>query len=167
MEGVPNNKTQHHIESKPSKDQFAGTGGVEDVEAYLSSRIAMHLKVTIHDVFSHLDEIFEALDNKKVEHFMSYFHSDSSFRFGSQPVVNGVDNIKEGTEGFLNLVESMSHKIQKKSIMQDRIVIEGEVSYHMKSGVNMTIPFCDIWKIDMSGKIKEYLIYCDPTGLFD
>jgi ketosteroid isomerase-like protein len=142
-----------------------GTGGVGDIESYLTTRVGLHRRVGMKAFAMDARAILELLDSRHLDEFFYRFHDNASFRFGSQKPVQGKDNIAAYVTAFLNTVQSMRHTVHREMMSDDTVVIVGDATYHMTNGKVATLPFCDTWKISSDYRIVEYCVYSDPTPL--
>ena len=142
-----------------------GTGGVADVDEYLSTRLDLHHHIAMRNVAKQRDRIFGALDAGDVETFLEFLEDDAVFTFGSQAPVRGKPDIRAYVSGFLSTIEGMTHRIDESFCAGELMVIRGTTVYHKCDGSQCAVPFCDIWVVTLKERIKSYTIYCDPTEL--
>lgn len=149
---------------------ITGTGGVPDVVTYLGNRLNLHKRVgtlfQARQSTHRAAQILRCLDQKNLDEFLSFFSVAAVFRFGSQPPVHGIQAIADGVRRFLDQMACIAHTIAYERPFDDTLVIQGDVRYLDVRGRDVTIPFCDVWRFGPSGKIREYLIYCDPSPLY-
>jgi len=109
--------------------------------------------------------IFDSVDIKDTEAFLSFFVEDARFRFGNAPAVTGKEAIREAVDGFFASIKGLRHEILETWSGADTLVCRGQVTYTRTDKSEVTLPFVNIWR--MRGElIKEYLIYIDIQPLY-
>jgi ketosteroid isomerase-like protein len=111
-----------------------------------------------------LTQIFEAIDSKDVDAFLSYLTKDAVFRYGSSEPVQGEGAIRDYVSGFLGSLKGLRHRLLETWEGDGSLVCQGEVTYTRHDGSEVTIPFTNIFRLD-NGRIRDYLVYADPTPL--
>ena len=109
--------------------------------------------------------LFEAIDNKDTDKFVSFLAPDCVFRFGNEPEVMGLNEIERCVGGFLDSIRGLSHQLIEIWDIPDGKVCHGIVSYTRNDGTVLTVPFSNIFKINSQG-IIEYLIFADTSRLY-
>ncbi|HEY9050763.1 MAG TPA: nuclear transport factor 2 family protein [Gammaproteobacteria bacterium] len=117
-----------------------------------------NLKQWIHDLFT-------SIDNKNTDEFSRFLTEDVQFRFGNLPVTQGKSAVTEQVDYFFNSLKTLKHTINDFWLMDDAISCHGTVTYTRHDNSKLTIPFCNIFKINMQG-IFEYLIFADVSNLY-
>jgi hypothetical protein len=108
--------------------------------------------------------LFACIDGKQTSDFLSYLHPDALFRYGSSPAVVGLVAIGHAVDLFFDSIRSSSHKVIRTWLVPDCAICQGEVSYVLPDGGEVTLPFCNILSLT-EGQISRYEIYIDPTPL--
>ena len=111
-----------------------------------------------------ISEVFTSIDQMEADKFVSFLTEDAVFRYGSSPAVVGESAIKAHVEHFFGMFGKLSHKLLGSWNHSDAIFVQGEVTYTTHQGTDITLPFLNCFKMQ-GDKIKEYLIYIDPTPL--
>ena len=113
-----------------------------------------------------IDQLFEAIDCKDAEKFVSFIAPSGLFRFGNMPPVEGKENIKISVNAFFESIESISHQLIDIWDVPEGKVCHGNVSYTRKNGSVLTVPFSNILK-GKERNITEYLIFADTSNLYE
>ena len=108
--------------------------------------------------------LFESIDAKRTEEFMSFLTPDACFRYGSAPPAHGSKAITQAVEHFFASVGSLSHRVLDLWETPGHLICRGEVRYQRLDGRRVQIPFCNV--LTMRGdQIACYDIYLDATPL--
>lgn len=113
-----------------------------------------------------INQLFEAIDGKDAEKFVSFIAPSGQFRFGNMPSVEGKENIKLAVNAFFESIDSISHKLMDIWDVPEGKICHGEVSYTRKNGTVLTVPFANILK-GSERNITEYLIFADTSKLYE
>ena len=112
-----------------------------------------------------LAELFAAIDRKDTEAFVGFLARDAQFRFGSQPVVSGSEQIAEAVDQFFASIAALSHRVDTIFEAENGIAVEGEVTYTRHDHSIVTLPFINVF--GMTGKkIAIYRIYIEIGPLY-
>ena len=117
-----------------------------------------NLKQWIHD-------LFDSIDNKDASKFSSFLSEEVQFRFGNMPVTHGKVIATEQVSYFFDSIKSLRHSLDEFWSAQDAILCHGNVTYTRHDDSTLTVPFCNIFKINQQG-IYEYLIFADVSTLY-
>jgi len=112
-----------------------------------------------------IHEMFDALDADGVPGLFPYLDEDVMFRFGSFPPGRGRANFDETWVAISAHIESLSHELLDVWDSGDSAVCRGNVTYALKDGNAVTLPFANIFYL-RDGKIVQYLIYIDASAVF-
>ncbi|WP_430817424.1 nuclear transport factor 2 family protein [Carboxylicivirga sp. RSCT41] len=115
--------------------------------------------------FKNIDALSEALDAKLLDRVLSFLTEDCLFVAGNGEVVKGKANIRKVFEGFFPAVRSTAHNVSDIFESGNSLVHRGTVTYTRLDGSQLTVPFCDIFKMEGT-LINEYYIYIDWSELF-
>jgi hypothetical protein len=110
-------------------------------------------------------KLFEAIDARQIDGFLSFLDADCSFRFGNLPAVTGVENIRVFLGGFFDSIAALKHEMSAYWIVPDGAICHGMVSYTRLDQSVLTVPFAIIL-LTSDGKIHEYLIFADTSELY-
>ncbi len=111
-----------------------------------------------------LSELLAAIDAQDAGKFASYLTEDVVFRYGSGPPVHGRQAVHDYVAGFFETLDSLRHRLLAEWENGGALICEGEVTYTLPGGKEMTLPFVNVFGMQDS-KIKDYKIYIDPTPL--
>ncbi|MEE9553221.1 MAG: nuclear transport factor 2 family protein [candidate division Zixibacteria bacterium] len=114
---------------------------------------------------SFVKSVFDSVDAKDANKFISFLTDDATFKFANMEAVVGKDNVKQAVAGFFGSINGMSHKIHESFDHNGTIVNRGEVTYTRLDKSELTVPFANFFKMN-GEKIKEYLIYVDASELY-
>ncbi|PIX96828.1 MAG: hypothetical protein COZ24_08640 [Hydrogenophilales bacterium CG_4_10_14_3_um_filter_63_21] len=112
-------------------------------------------------------QLFLTIDARDATAFAAYLAEDGTFRYGSQPVVAGREAVREHVAGFFTGMSSLSHDLTGFwwGQTRDTCFVQGEVTYHLPNAAVVTLPFLNLFRMRDTA-IVDYLIYTDPTPLF-
>jgi ketosteroid isomerase-like protein len=110
-------------------------------------------------------DLFAAIDAKDTPRFLSFLGEDAQFRYGNNPPAVGIDAIRAAVDGFFAAVKALSHSVDHVWGEPDHVICAGKVTYTRHDGRLISIPFCNVFAM-RSGRIKDYLVYADPSPLF-
>jgi ketosteroid isomerase-like protein len=111
-----------------------------------------------------LAELLAAIDAQDAEKFASFLTEDAVFRYGSNAPVQGRQAAQDYVAGFFGALDSLQHRLLAEWEIDDSLICEGEVTYTLPGGREVTVPFVNVFGMQ-GDKIKEYKIYVDPTPL--
>ncbi len=109
-------------------------------------------------------QLFQAIDRKDADSFVSFLTPDASFRFANAPVVRNKEDILHAVGSFLASIKSLRHLIKDIWEQGDVIICEGEVRYTRLNGSELTLPFVDILRIK-GDLVDDYRVYIDISPL--
>ena len=108
--------------------------------------------------------LIESIDRRDWDTFAGFLTEDASFRYGSYPAVSGQEAIKEAAAAALAPFSKVAHQVIDGWEAEGVCILQGRVSYHLADGPTHTLPFMNLFRME-DKKIREYLIYIDPTPL--
>lgn len=111
-----------------------------------------------------LPELLAAIDAQDAGKFASFLTEDVVFRYGSSAPVRGRQAVQDYVAGFFGSLDSLSHRLLAEWESGGAVICEGEATYTLPGGKEVTVPFVNVLGMEDS-KIKEYKIYVDPTPL--
>ena len=111
-----------------------------------------------------LSELLAAIDAQDAGKFASFLTEDVVFRYGSNPPVHGRQAVHDFVAGFFGSLDALRHRLSAEWENGDALICEGEVTYTLPGGEEVTVPFVNVFGMRNS-KIKDYKIYIDPTPL--
>ena len=109
--------------------------------------------------------LFQAIDAKDAERFVSYIAEDGTFSFGNAPGVAGRQAIRDAVAGFFASISRLSHKVVDVTEASGAVWSRGIVTYTRHDGSTLTVPFCNHFEVS-GGKVKHYQIYVDASRLY-
>ena len=109
--------------------------------------------------------VFQSIDNSDSAKFASYITSNGTFRFANIPAVKGNEAIEAYVEGFFKSLKKIIHSNLESWIVDDVILVNGNVKYTRHNNSTLEIPFSCTWKMK-HGLIDQYLIFTDNSELY-
>ncbi|MGA9378604.1 MAG: nuclear transport factor 2 family protein, partial [Phormidium sp.] len=114
-------------------------------------------------IIKNLIGLFERMD---VDTALSNFTEDAHYRFGNYPPAVGKKAIREATmASHLDYIKDISFDIKSMWENADSVICELEINYIRNDGSLLTLPCTDIFRME-GDKVKEMLVYMDPSPLF-
>jgi hypothetical protein len=114
---------------------------------------------------SWLAGLFQAIDAKDAERFVSYLAEDGTFVFGNAPAAAGRPAIRDMVAGFFGSIRGLSHQVLDVAEAKGAVWSRGIVTYVRHDGTTLIVPFCN--HFEMHGdKVKHYRIYVDASKLY-
>ena len=113
-----------------------------------------------------LKELFQSIDAKDTDKFLTFCTEDVSFVFGNADPANGKEVVKEVLVGFFKSIDSISHEVYDDWHLDNDIIVRGSVKYTRIDKSTLNVPFCNIFKMK-DDLIKDYLIYVDTSSLYN
>jgi ketosteroid isomerase-like protein len=111
-----------------------------------------------------IDGLIASIDGMDADRFVSFLTGDAIFRYGSNPPVEGKGAVREAVAGVFSMFRALTHTLEGVWAHPDAVFVQGTVQYTMHDGSAVSLPFVDCFKMD-GEKIREFLIYIDPTPL--
>jgi len=112
-----------------------------------------------------LTPLFETIDRMDAQEFVSFLTENGSFRFGNGPAVSGRSQVQEAVAAFFSSVKGLSHRILDIWDQGDTVICEGEVTYTLHDGRELTLPFANIFRME-EGLVADYRIFADVSPLY-
>lgn len=116
-------------------------------------------------IHSDIMRLFQAIDNKDSETFISFLSDDAVFRFGNMPPVEGKDNIRQFLDNWFPTIRSVRHDQIEIWEAEGVKIMNGRVSYTRHDDSQLTVFFANTFKM-FGNKIKDYLIFVDTSQLY-
>lgn len=119
------------------------------------------------DVVSYpMKEMFDCVDSKNIEGFLSYLADDVRFRFGNAPALIGKPAIKEGVRAFYSQIEALEHVMTGVWTADDVTIVEFESYYTRHTGITVGVPCCCVLRFNADQLIYDYRINIDLSPVF-
>ena len=110
-------------------------------------------------------QLFESIDQKDADKFVTFLTDDAVFKFGNADPVNGKAAIRGAVAAFFSSIQAINHKINDTWTQPDAVVCHGTVTYTRHDSSLLTVPFANIFKM-RDNSIREYLIFIDTSRLY-
>ena len=111
-----------------------------------------------------ITDLLASIDGMDADTFVPYLTDDVVFRWGSNPPVSGRQAVREYVANFFTMFKALRHTPLGTWVHPDAVFLQGEVEYTRHDGSAVAVPFLNCFKMQ-GDKIREYLIYLDPTPL--
>ncbi len=112
-----------------------------------------------------LKKLFEAIDQKNVDGFMSFLTDDACFKFSNMPSVSGRENIRSTISNFFSSLKGMRHTVSGVWEHGNVVICEGKVTYTHHNNHKLTFPFMNKFCMK-DGLIVDYSIYVDASSFY-
>ena len=112
-----------------------------------------------------INDLFQAIDNRDTESFLTFLTEDVFFRFGNAEPVLGKNNVGNVVRGFFSSIKDIQHDINEAWSLDEKTVCHGFVTYTRHDDTSLTVPFAVIFHMKLE-KIREYLIYTGVSQLY-
>ena len=111
-----------------------------------------------------LQELFGSIDAQRTQAFVAFLGEDASFRYGSNPDVQGRAAIAAYVDQVFAMFRASSHELQRHWETADCRIVQGVVTYTRLDDSKVSLPFCNV--LTMQGDlVSRYEIFIDPTPL--
>ena len=111
-----------------------------------------------------LEDLFKSIDGMDSDGFVSFLTDDAVFRWGGTPPAHGREVVHQVVTNVFGMFKALSHTVHGVWVHPDAIFVQGEAAYTRLDDSVVELPFLNCFKMQ-GDKIKEYLIYLDPTPL--
>ncbi|WP_412984614.1 nuclear transport factor 2 family protein [Pontimicrobium sp. IMCC45349] len=115
--------------------------------------------------YKHIDFLSNHLDNKDSDNVLSLLTDNCLFVAGNNEPITGKEAVKSALEIFFEVVKSTNHQVTDIFESKNSLVHRGKVTYTRLDDSQLTVPFCDVFKMKRN-LISEYYIYIDWSELF-
>jgi hypothetical protein len=114
-----------------------------------------------------LKEMFDYIDSKNLQGFLTFLADDVEFRFGNAPKLVGKAEIKEGVDIFNTQIVSMEHVLTGEwTPSKDVTILEFDSYYTKHNGVTVGVPCCVVLRFNDQHLINDYRINIDLSPVF-
>ena len=100
----------------------------------------------------------EALD---AEGFLQLLDEDVIFRLGSQSSVLGKNAVRGVVRQLFAMLNGLRHDVKRLLTDRNTVIFEAEVTYELKRGPSLTLPYVDVLTVGANDLISDYRIYID------
>ncbi|ARV57280.1 hypothetical protein BZZ01_00365 [Nostocales cyanobacterium HT-58-2] len=105
----------------------------------------------------------EAFDS---EGFIEFFTDTPVYQFGNLAPCLTKAAIKQSIDAFFSQISAVYHQIKMIWEVGNVVVVEMDVIYWRKDGSVVTLPCCDIFRLE-GDKLSELRIFMDANPVFD
>ncbi len=112
-----------------------------------------------------LGPLFEAIDAKDAEAFVSFLTDDAVFRFGNAAPACGKAAVREAVAAFFAGIAGLRHTLRESWAHPDAVVLHGEVTYTRHDRSQLTVPFANVFQMK-GALVREYLVFADVSQLW-
>jgi ketosteroid isomerase-like protein len=113
-----------------------------------------------------IKELFQSIDNRDTDAFLSFLSDDVMFRFGNAEPVKGKKDVGKAVQGFFESIKALSHDLHEVWEHPNAVVCHGMATYTRHDSTTLTVPFADIFGID-GDLVRDYLIFIDISQLYN
>jgi uncharacterized protein (TIGR02246 family) len=113
---------------------------------------------------SWITDLFKTIDSRDPVKFADFLTPDGEFIFGNLPPVQGRENIITFLDAFFKSIHSISHRVDNCWAVEDRVIVEGFVTYTRHNNTTLVVKFCDIFTMS-DNLIKKFDIFIDNSRL--
>ncbi len=138
-----------------------GIQPLADSDSRRAGRPALHRTLGMARYANHAGIVLGKLDAGDIAGFVSHFHPNASFRFGAQPVVQGVDAIADRIRALVAPLASIRHRVDRQLTTDDLVIVFGQLIRTTHDGRSSIMPFCQTWRLSSGYTIVDVQIYCD------
>jgi hypothetical protein len=110
--------------------------------------------------------MFDCVDSKNIEGFLSYLSDDVEFRFGNAPKLVGKVAIKDGVGAFYSQIQGLEHVMTGVWELDHVTIIEFDSYYTKHTGVTVGVPCCVVLRFNADRLINDYRINIDLSPVF-
>ena len=122
----------------------------------LSRPVAEALVARIHDCDHRLD----------LEGFLTVLDPEVSLRLGSGAPLVGLDAVRGAIAALFSQLAGIQHRLIALTSQDDTITFEAEVTYTVKDGRTVTVPYADALRVGPNALVRDYRIYIDLAPLY-
>ncbi len=111
--------------------------------------------------------LFESIDTRDLEGFLSFLDPEVVFRFGNSDPTRGREATRKVIEVFFSSVAGLRHRLDDIWHVEQKstCICRGEVLYTRLDGTELRVPFANVFRL-RDGGIREYSIYVDASQLY-
>ena len=111
-----------------------------------------------------IGKLYTAVDSKDLNYLEEILADKVKFRIGNYPLIDNKIAVLDANRQFFSSIHSMSHSINKISHNSNDLWCSGSVDYVRLDGSEHSANFATQLTINQ-GKIADYLVYADLSGL--
>ncbi len=113
-----------------------------------------------------IKQLFQTVDNRDTDAFLTFLSDDVVFRFGNAEPVKGKENVGGAVQSFFESIKALSHDLHDIWEHPGAVVCHGMVTYTRRDSTTLTVPFADIFQID-GDLVRDYMIFIDVSQLYN
>ena len=110
-------------------------------------------------------QLFESIDSKDTDSFLSFLSEDVCFRFGNSEPALGKVAVSEIVSNFFNSIMGLKHDLAKIWDVQESLICHGTVTYTRLDSTQISVPFANVLRFE-GILVSEYLIFVDISELY-
>jgi ketosteroid isomerase-like protein len=107
--------------------------------------------------------LFDDIDRMDAAAFASYLAPDSVARFGNRDPVYGRDACREALAELYERFDAVHHDVIEQWEHGEATIVEGNVTYTLKDGGEITLPLVTIYRTNAKNQIADYRVYVDAS----
>lgn len=109
--------------------------------------------------------LFQSIDDRDADAFLSFLGDDVEFRFGNAAPVCGKAAVGEAVSEFFSSIKEVHHDLEQSWYERDVVICHGTVSYIRHDSTTLSVPFANILMVE-GNLINQYLIFVDVSELY-
>ena len=110
-------------------------------------------------------QLFQSIDSKDADAFMTFLADDVVFRFGNAEPVKGKTAVVEAVKGFFSSINDLHHELERVWNEEDALVCHGFATYTRHDQSTLRVPFANVLML-RDGLITDYYIFNDTSELY-
>ena len=96
-----------------------------------------------------------------MEGFLQLLDEDVIFRFGSQSSNRGKNAVRGVVRQLFAMLNGLRHDVKRVLTDRNTVMFEAEVTYELKRGPSLTLPYVDMLTVGTNDLISNHRIYID------
>ncbi|MFJ3681332.1 nuclear transport factor 2 family protein [Pseudomonas sp. NPDC090208] len=113
-----------------------------------------------------MKDMFDCVDCKDVEGFLSYLADDVVFRFGNAQPMRGKQAVREGVLHFNSQIVSLEHVLNGVWTHEHTTILEFDSYYTRHDEMVVGVPCVVVLRFNPQRRISDYRINIDLSPVF-
>lgn len=111
------------------------------------------------------EELFEIIDNRRLEAFLALLTDDITFTVANHPPVIGKDALRAALGAFWKSINGLKHTFRHVFESQGHLVFEFMVRYTRTDAEEVSVPCVTIIRL-RDERVSDWRIYIDMAPVF-
>lgn len=112
------------------------------------------------------DGMFADIDRMDATAWSGHLAEDATMRFGNADPVHGREACRDALAGFYDLIGGLRHERRQQWEVDEATIVESDVTYTRKDGVEVTVPVVTIYRTNGDDEIADYRVFADLAPVF-